>query len=183
MGMAAGLPGVKEDIFSLYQAVLASYHVSAEYDLTSGAPDLLALEYLGGHQTRVFSSALGIAVKLRSFFDIHKKNVNLMAFLEQLPNQTKGKPLCRQSVPAPKDLPLRDACNKIIHSLKVDFVLGKIETQKYEPPLTFTNEVPTEEVILAGTYESVPWVCTLDLLVFCSLAYSLLQWSESTAFT
>jgi hypothetical protein len=105
-----------------------------------------------------------------------------MAFLERLPNQVKGKTLCSQSFPTPKDLSLRDACNKIIHSLEVDFVLGDIETQKYEPPLTFTNEVPTEEVTLFGTYESVPWVCTLDLLVFCSLAYSLLQWSESTTF-
>ena len=55
MGMAAGLPGVKEDIFSLYQAVLASYHVSAEYDVSSEMPDFLAIAYLGGHQTRVFT--------------------------------------------------------------------------------------------------------------------------------
>jgi len=179
MGMGAALPGLREDIFALYESILATFHASAEYDLTSPTPDFLAIEYIGGHQTRVFSSALGIAVKMRSFFDIHRKDEALFTYLRTIPSQSKGRPLCHQSAPASKELSLRDACNKIIHSLKVDFVPGRIESKKFDPPATFTNEVPTEEVILAGIYEGVPWVCTLNLLVFCSLAYQLLQWVES----
>ncbi|MFL9928719.1 hypothetical protein P0D88_05500 [Paraburkholderia sp. RL18-103-BIB-C] len=180
MGMAGALPGLKEDILSLYAAVLANFHVCAEYDLTSATPDWLALEYVSGHQTRVFSSALGVAVKMRSFFDIHRKNEALSEFLRTLPTENKRGPLCRQSHPAARDLSLRSACNKIIHSLKVEFMKGKIESKKFDPPVTFINEVPTEHVILAGTYDSIPWVCSLNLLVFCSLAFELLQWVEST---
>ncbi|MDO8449029.1 MAG: hypothetical protein Q7T10_09515 [Rhodoferax sp.] len=177
--MAAALPGLKEDIFALYEAILANFHVCAEYDLSSATPDFLALEYVGGHQTRVFGSALGIAVKMRSFFDIHRKNEALFDFLKALPAESKGKPLCRQAHPKARDLSLRDACNKIIHSLKVEFIPGHIESKRFDPPVTFTNEVPTEEVVLAGIYDSVPWVCTLNLLVFCSLAHELLRWVES----
>ncbi|CAJ3540411.1 Uncharacterised protein [Burkholderia pseudomallei] len=119
-------------------------------------------------------------MKLRSFFDIHRKNEALSEFLRSLPTENKRGPLCRQSHPAARDLSLRSACNKIIHSLKVEFERGKIESNKFDPPVTFVNEVPTEHVILAGTYESIPWVCSLDLLVFCSLAYELLQWVDST---
>jgi hypothetical protein len=43
MGMAGALPGLKEDILSLYAAVLANFHVCAEYDLTSATPDWLAV--------------------------------------------------------------------------------------------------------------------------------------------
>jgi hypothetical protein len=180
MGMARALPGLKEDILSLYAAVLANFHVCAEYDLTSLTPDWLALEYASGHQTRVFSSALGVAVKLRSFFDIHRKNEALSEFLRSLPTENERGPLCRQSLPTARDLSLRSACNKVIHSLKVEFISGKIETKKFDPPVAFTNEVPSEKVMLEGIYDSIPWVCELNLLVFCSLAYELLQWVEST---
>lgn len=179
MGMAAALPGLREDIFALYESILATFHASAEYDLASISPDFLAIEYIGGHQTRVFGSTLGIAVKIRSFFDIHRNNKGLLVFIKSLPKQSKGKELCLQSLPRSKELSLRDACNKIIHSLRVDFVVGKIESKKFDPPITFTNEVPTEEIILAGIQDGVPWACTLNLLVFCSLAYQLLQWVES----
>lgn len=179
MGMAAALPGLREDIFALYESILATFHASAEYDLTSTTPDFLAIEYISGHKTRVFSSTLGIAVKMRSFFDIHRKNETLSNFLREFSCQSKGQPLCRQSVPGPKELSLRDACNKIIHSLKVDFIPGKVESKKFDPPVTFTNEIQTEEVILAGVHEGIPWACTLNLLVFCSLAYQLLLWVEA----
>lgn len=85
-----------------------------------------------------------------------------------------------QSRPAARDLSLRSACNKIVHSLKVEFMKGKIESKKFDPPVTFINEVPTEHAILAGTYDTIRRVCSLNLLVFCSLAFELLQWVEST---
>jgi len=179
MGMAKQLPGLREDIFSLYSSVLATFHACAEYDLSSPSPDFLAIEYIGGHQNRTFSSALGAAVKMRSFFDIHRKNETLSNFLKKLPVQEKGRPLCQQTIPAVKSMSLRDACNKIIHSLKVEFIVGKIESKKFDPPVTFTNEVPTEEILLAGVYEGASWACTLNLLVFCSLAFQLIQWVES----
>lgn len=116
---------------------------------------------------------------MRSFFDIHRKNEALSKFLKELPVQDKDLFLCQQSIPAFKSMSLREACNKIIHSLKVEFIVGKIESKKFDPPVTFTNEVPTEEVLLAGVYEGAAWACTLNLLVFCSLAYQLLQWVES----
>lgn len=182
MGMAKQLPGLREDIFSLYSSILATFHACAEYDLSSQSPDFLAIEYIGGHQNRAFSSALGAAVKMRSFFDIHRKNEVFSKFLKELPVQDNKRFLCLQSIPAAKTMSLRDACNKIIHSLNVEFIVGKIESKKFDPPIVFTNEVPTEEVVLAGVYEGLPWACTLNLLVFCSIAYQLLQWVESHEF-
>ena len=187
--MAAELPGLKEDIFALYESILTGFHISTNYVLCSQNLDALAKEYIKGHQTRVFGSALNVAVKLRSFFDIYRKNILVSEFLNFLPNQAEGNSLFVSAVPEILKPTLRDSCNKIIHSLEVEFILGtKVDSYSIttESELTESNKWEetkflTHRVMLNGIFESKPWVCTIDLVVFCSLAYLVLQWAESGA--
>jgi len=195
MGMASELPGLREDIFSLFEATLTDFHIHTDYVLSLTRLDPLALEYTKGHQARVFGSALSIAVKMRSFYDIHRKNEVVTAFLKSLPNESEGKPLFIEATPPTQNTSLRDACNKIIHSLEVEFISGSksgpftLSDSKSGSSSLFDSfdssktQFPTHRVRLEGVYDSKTWTCTLDLVVFCSLAFALLQWAECAALT
>lgn len=182
MGLASELPGLKDDIMSLFSALYATQHVCAEYDPSTPQPDHLALEYMSGYNARVYGSALSIAIKLRSFFDIHANNPRLGQLLEEIEHNKIHGVCCTQMVPETVNLILREACNKLIHSLKTEVVMGKIESKKFKLNVLFTNEIPTEKLMIGGIKDGKEWGCIINLKSLCSQAFELCQAVEAGEF-